>query len=152
MRQLLSIALLASLLAGCPDATPVKGTGTGDPAKKDVKHTDPAVRAASFWNDAKEGSSVEYEKVTEVAGSKMRETTVKTLKAKGENDYTLTTEAIMGGNRIPGTDQQWPWEPDQNAPKPAELGEEEVKVGTDTFKAKHVKLEAGGNTTEMWNY
>ncbi len=118
-----------------------------------------------FWRDAGIGSVVETRVVTDMkkpVEAKSESVMKQKLKAKDGNGYTLETEFAVGDMTMPATDQVFPWLEKQRAEPPPpdtkveDLGVEDLKVGTETYRCKHVRTESvadGMKTmTESWTH
>jgi len=152
MRKL-KVAFLLIVLAGCPDQNKAKGPETTKPGPKPPDPAELAAAAAqNYWNGVGLGSVAEYRVVSENPMGKTTTTLVKTLRSKNAEGYTLTTESVEGGNKIPGADETLSWIPDPNLPKGAEVGTEKLTVGNETLECRHTRLQDPGGTTDLWAY
>ncbi|MEZ0230141.1 MAG: hypothetical protein ACAI25_16075 [Planctomycetota bacterium] len=116
-----------------------------------------------FWRDAGIGSIYETKVVTDMKKpmEMKSETVLKSkLKAKNDRGYTLETEMAVGEMKLPATDQEVEWPENQRTPdtgaKVEELGDEDLKVGGETYRCKHFRTESDASgmktTTESWTH
>jgi hypothetical protein len=146
-------------------AKPADNAGDAMAAKPADK---PAEKASSahenFWKEVGVGTVIEQHSVTDMVkpmAMKTESTTTITLKAKTDKDYTTSTTTAMANIPAqPARDTTTPWETDapaaaaSDAPKPTDMGEDSVTVGSDTLKCKHWQTtsETMGvkSTTDTW--
>jgi len=139
------------------------GAKPADPKPSDPKPADPTPAAGDgvavpedMWKGFGAGTTVTYKMNS--AGTEMQMTHELVEHKEGES-YTVRTDMVMGGNKIPGQNQKYVVRKPEPGKDPApagekpqiEDGEETIKVPKGEFKCKWTKTTTKQGWSKVWS-